>query len=161
MTSVSDGMIAFWKDRLDEDEAAAKAATPGPWLATGEDIVSDVFDPHWRGAVAANASGPDAALIALHDPARTLREVEAGRKLLADYEAATEEWVRQLGEHEPGAMPAVIQAADMTAVSVDAMAKVASVPAFHVASALERVIAQRAAVWVGHPDYRAEWAPGE
>jgi hypothetical protein len=73
---------AFANARLDEDEAAAIAATPGPWLATGEDILSRADDRHWAGACAANASGADGAHIARHDPARALREVEAGRRIL-------------------------------------------------------------------------------
>jgi hypothetical protein len=56
-------LTEFYAARLDEDEAAALA-----WLPFGN---------------------PDAATrehIARHDPARVLREVQAGRKILADYE---------------------------------------------------------------------------
>jgi len=78
---VSD-LVAFLTARLDEDEATANAATPAPWVETGEDILSASDDPHWTSACAANASGADARHIARWDPVRVLREVEAKRRIL-------------------------------------------------------------------------------
>lgn len=78
-----DDLIAFVTARLDEDEAAAKAATSGDWYATGEDILIRGRGPHWDGACVANASGADGEHVARHDPARALREVEAKRAILA------------------------------------------------------------------------------
>ena len=83
-------LITFFKARLDEIEAAAKAAqSPSPWKAatheadswivtdaTGEPLIFDEGTP----------SLEEAAHIARHDPARTLREVEVKRKLIAEYE---------------------------------------------------------------------------
>lgn len=97
---MSDDLVEFLRARLDEDERAAKAATPGPWRHDES--------KHWRKpgtswfeeAVFAGPSGEeatcvagtgetddrqsmrDAAHIALNDPARVLREVEAKRRLL-------------------------------------------------------------------------------
>lgn len=100
-------LVDFLRARLDEDEAAAKAATPGPWwhnpgkqwldpeafekydLAKGEEFVG-YGGPHpFTGAVC--ATGPashaqsmaDATHIArFADPARVLAEVEAKRALI-------------------------------------------------------------------------------
>ena len=102
-------LVDFLRARLDEDEAAAKAATPGPWwynpgkqwldpeafekydLAKGEEFVG-YGGPHpFTGAVC--ATGPashsqsmaDAAHIARSaNPARVLAEVEAKRRILDD-----------------------------------------------------------------------------
>jgi len=86
-----DDLTAFWRARLDEDEAAANEAMRLPgchWDASdggqgrerdgilwGEDRASVIawFDDHLAGARHA----------ARHDPARVLREVEAGRAVLA------------------------------------------------------------------------------
>jgi hypothetical protein len=76
---MADGVVAFLKARLDEDEKAAKAAqAPSPWRAavhesdtwivtdaTGEPLIYDEGTP----------SLEEAAHIARHDPARVLREV--------------------------------------------------------------------------------------
>lgn len=100
-------LVDFLRARLDEDEAVARAATPGPWwynpgkqwldpeafekydLAKGEEFVG-YGGPHpFTGAVC--ATGPashsqsmaDAAHIArAADPARVLAEVDAKRRLL-------------------------------------------------------------------------------
>jgi Family of unknown function (DUF6221) len=60
-------LVAFCNARLDEDEAAARAAASGPWMPR---------------------RGPNAARvehIARHDPARVLREVAANRAILEYY----------------------------------------------------------------------------
>ncbi|HEX7993700.1 MAG TPA: DUF6221 family protein [Streptosporangiaceae bacterium] len=97
-------IVAFLRARLDEIEAAARAATPGPWRHNP--------DKHWRKpgtswfeeAVFAGPPGPDAICvagtgesddeqsmrdaehIARHDPARVLREVEAKRRIMCEHE---------------------------------------------------------------------------
>jgi len=59
-------LVAFLNARLDEDEAAARAAASGPWMSdTGVDAV--------------------AKHIARHDPARVLREVAAKRAIVEFY----------------------------------------------------------------------------
>ena len=97
--------------RLDEAETKARAAAQGPWR-----VKTNASDPYWNGrnwefgeSVSARhhvcthwrLSGPDLHIstsarhqvadmehIALHDPSRVLREVEAGRKLLARWHEA-------------------------------------------------------------------------
>lgn len=103
------GLVYFLQARLDEDEMAAKAATPGPWwynpgkqwlgpeafekydLRQGEEFVGYGGPSPFVGAVAATgpADNPqsmaDAAHIARHDPARVLRAVEARRRTVDEY----------------------------------------------------------------------------
>lgn len=74
------GPVAFAEARLAEDEAAAKAAGGGEWeyrdtwVWSGHSEIADVY----------NIPDIDEAgiHISLHDPARALREVEAGRRIL-------------------------------------------------------------------------------
>ena len=75
-----DDLTAFLNARLDEDEAAAKAA-------------ADETAAGWFTGTVPLAS---AAFIARHDPARVLREVEAKRAILARYAEPLEG--RGLGE---------------------------------------------------------------
>jgi hypothetical protein len=46
----------------------AEAATPGPWEATGTDVLSRSADRHWAGACAANAADGDGQHIASWHP---------------------------------------------------------------------------------------------
>lgn len=57
-------LIAFLNARLDEDEAAARAAAEHPWTRFGAQTAAQVDH------------------IARHDPARVLREVEARRAII-------------------------------------------------------------------------------
>lgn len=86
-------LIDFLRARLDEDEQTARAATPGPWSTMGQRVL-DPSPPSGRlgvgmavGHAAASADYNETAThIACHDPARVLREVEAKRLILAEYE---------------------------------------------------------------------------
>src|SRR6516162_9337625 len=86
--AVTDDLAAFLRARLDEDEAAANATTPGPWMAGAErahlvdnvvygqsewpDHIQQVCNVNYAQHKAGNATH-----IARHDPARALREVAA------------------------------------------------------------------------------------
>jgi hypothetical protein len=71
---------------LDEEQARAEAARPGPWGVS----VEEVHDLHWGDFEAAVLTGPDvyalkardAEHIAAQDPARTLARVAADRRVL-------------------------------------------------------------------------------
>jgi Family of unknown function (DUF6221) len=140
MTEISD-LIAFVTARLDEDEATAKAAgEPGGQFSRP----GAGFAPDWKdegGAVSSSAgevvfdegnpTEAQSAHIARHDPARALREVEAGRKLLTRYAEAREFFERPVNAGYP--------AGEVTG--------------------LRMAIRCRAAIWDGHPDYRPEWKP--
>jgi hypothetical protein len=129
-----DDLIAFLAARLDENEALAKAAqAPSPWKAadhesdhwivtdaTGEPLIYDEGTP----------SLEEAAHIARHDPARSLRDVEADRKLIVAYRQTL-------------SVPPTNEQVDQTAWRL----------------ALEFALQLRAAVYSDHPDYRPEWAP--
>ncbi len=99
--------VEFLNARLDEDEAAAKAATPGGWQArlseygpNGEwEIVTDAHEPSEPGRYVVYTgyegggvtSEQNAVHIARHDPARVLREVAAKRSLLTQHRPASAE----------------------------------------------------------------------
>jgi len=91
-----DALTAFLSARLDEDEAAAKAAASvaGPdwhhdhfWPEDGSSATTMIFSA--AGSPLADTLHRDdeemAPFITRHDPARVLREIEAGRRILARY----------------------------------------------------------------------------
>ena len=83
-------MAGFYAARLAEVEATAKAALAGPWHID-RDPLQGLRIMDGRGLVVTWTPGfyergdSDATHIALNDPARVLREVEAGRAILAMY----------------------------------------------------------------------------
>ena len=77
-----DDLAAFLRARLDEDEAAARAAADGPWTSSGPYV-----DAPGAGIIMQARHTEDAAHAARHDPARVLREVEAKRAILAQWQA--------------------------------------------------------------------------
>jgi hypothetical protein len=103
LSSSADDLVAFYAARLDETEVVAKAASRlGPsWYVDGEsgEVAARQPEPPANRMeivyITCDAEGltpsveeAEAQHIALHDPARTLRRVAAGRKLLAEYEEA-------------------------------------------------------------------------
>jgi hypothetical protein len=77
-----DDLTAFLNARLDEVEAAAKAASGTDW---GQALT---FVTDEGGARVAEAASVRTAIhIARHDPARVLREVTAGRRLIAEFKS--------------------------------------------------------------------------
>jgi hypothetical protein len=107
-------LLAFVEVRLEDDERAAEAATPGPWwynpgkqwlgpeaferyeLTKGEEFVGHGGPHPFTGAVAATgpANNPqsmaDAAFIARHHPNRALAEVNTKRAIVKLYRLAME-----------------------------------------------------------------------
>lgn len=114
--------LAFAAARLDEDEAAAKAVKNRNWamaVIPGPELAADVREHIIR-----------------HDPARVLREVEAGRRILA--------------RHSPAggmAGPCCTWCSDDT----DSVSLNVPWPCPDVLDLLSR--------WAGHPDFRPEWKP--
>ena len=87
-------LVRFLRDRYDEDERAAKAATQGPWWADssihteaiyGSGNTTVVAGARWGDEGSVFESDEDAAHIARHDPARVLRDIEAKRELLDEH----------------------------------------------------------------------------
>lgn len=138
-----DEILDFIEARLEEDEAIARVATPGPWRHSP--------DKHWRkpgtswfeeavftGAIGSEAvciagtgetdepqSMSDAAHIARHDPARVLREVAALRKIM-----------------------------DVLSLRVDIDGQGTVGYTYGGIKAIKAV----ASIWSDHDDYREEWA---
>lgn len=79
-------LIAFLRARLDDDAAAALDAKPGPWHADG----GSVYATHPTDEVVDYSESADH--IARHDPARTLRKVEATREVVKVYERACDHY---------------------------------------------------------------------
>jgi hypothetical protein len=134
---VSDELVAFLKARLDEDEKAAGAATPGPWAALDGGVMS-MDDETWP--VASTETGQERAdrvHIARWDPARVLADVQAKRVVM--------DWcVKAIAAQREGSTSERTQTWDTA--TVDAL-----------------YIATQALVlpYASHPDYRAEWSPNE
>ena len=82
-----DDLIAWLRAQLDEDERVAQEQPPFPWRAVGDEVwASDNYPVADAFALSSNQTRHVAAFIALHDPARVLREVESKRLLLNQFE---------------------------------------------------------------------------
>ena len=128
-------LIAFLTARLDEDEAAAKAAWGVEW--------------DWRYVAQPFGERPSIAHtvhIARHDPARILREVEAKRAIVGIY-AGTLALVEHPLVIKEGQFAGKINARDY----LDAKRELA---------VLKPAVEALAAVYRDHPDYRQEWGNG-
>lgn len=112
-------LVEFLRARLDEDEQAAQRACeyasaewhldaefgetvlwwpPEPDVAENErrhgiPVTADV----WRGQTIESSGARIAPHIARHDPARVLREVEAKRRIISEYERYAAERRRAMG----------------------------------------------------------------
>jgi hypothetical protein len=138
---MSNDLVQFLRDRLDEDEQTARATEwcPATMTFNGWDthrINADESEVRSHGATITRGTSPEFAdHITRHDPERTLREVEAGRRVISDYEDAT----RTLAVAGPSGTPYDL----MTGAT----------------NTLKRVLRLLAAVYADHPDYCAEWRP--
>ncbi len=106
-------LAGFLTARLDEDEAAAKAAF-GPGIALNWPALPAAVD----------------VFVDRYGPLRAVREVEAKRKIVAEYVAA------QAWSYPPGDGDEAVQ------------------------EALNSVVRHLAAVWSDHPDYDPAWNDG-
>lgn len=79
------GLVEFLRARLDEDEALAREAPPGPWHIGNAVDPTQPCSVHTFPGVRLVADGLNwlvAEHIAHHNPARVLAEVEAKRQML-------------------------------------------------------------------------------
>lgn len=96
-------LVAWLRAQLDDDQAEAEAATPGPWIDAsgnaGDVIVEQLSDAegHLVAEIETCVDHPDvdraadAAHIARHDPAAVLADVAAKRAILDLHDAVPEE----------------------------------------------------------------------
>ncbi|MGI5135860.1 DUF6221 family protein [Streptomyces sp. CA-106110] len=88
---VMDDLIQWMRVQLDEDERFARAATEGPWFLRDESIIGAdgtevVAGGRLGGEASVFESTADALHIVVHDPVRVLREVDAKRRLLYEFD---------------------------------------------------------------------------
>lgn len=166
-------VVEFLKARLDEDEAAAKAAgwehpcppcRSGQWQCVGvrhlrydngagEDVrvIDTTGGPAmWHEQISVRAdNGGVADHIARHDPARVLREVAAKRKVLDEHQCTTER--RDTPRFDPSS-------GERYPDEHDVICNVCGWATDRAGSAC-LTIRFLAAVYSDHPDYDPEWAP--
>lgn len=138
----TDGLVEFLRARLDEDEADAKRAVPGPWAMVGEPRDTTVFSMP-AGISVAHGWLRDLAHIARHDPARVLAEVAAKRRILDELDAMPH--ALDDGHHE---CPMVEPTAWKDPRCTCGQAELA-----------DRVLRLLALPYAGRPGYREEWQP--
>lgn len=146
-----DDLTEFLRERLAEDEAAARAAAyyddgakhdvpgpPGTWVLLpdrdyfGSASVGGVVGPRIGYANHTILGGH----IARHNPARVLAEVEAKRRMLRHYESAAV----SLRNTAPGS--------DLHHLMTGAV------------NTVRAILLDHAAVYSDHPGFRSEWASG-
>lgn len=126
-----DDLVQFLRDRYDDDEQEASAASPGPWhvdaeadevLAVDDIVVAEGF------ALSGRQLRATTRHIARHDPARVLREVDAKRRAVDHYE--------DVRRHAPGHMAYILAE-----------------------GAVGKQIKLMALPYADHPDYQDDWRP--
>lgn len=142
-----DDLIVFLNARLDEDEAAAKAAASvaGPDWQFGRDFPTSYLRSSAGSILADTLHSGDGEIgphLARHDPARVLREVEAKRAILELHQGDASEYGGS--GYRAGEMACRMCGAD------DGW--------WGVAWPCPTILAL-AAVYSDHPDYRQEWKP--
>jgi hypothetical protein len=131
-------LVEFWLARLDEDARAAQAAQPGPWNPDG----GSVYASHPTDQVVTYTES--AGHIARHDPARVLVEVDAKRRIVAEYQASVSEWRALTSgdcEWKRGESGPELQRLTGRLLG------------------LELAVRHHAAVHAEHPDYDEAWRP--
>ena len=142
-----DGLITFWRARLDETETAANAA---------REVRAEWYEVAQQAIACTDTIVIDAAYlhIAGHDPDRAVREVDADRKLLREYERLLE-WQSSCESHRR-AMP---HRTPFNAPGWPSEYELQREEHFlaGVMPLMKKLIKERAAVYSGHPDYRMGW----
>lgn len=134
------GLVAFLRERLDEDAAIAQASAGAQWAAVGPSMVA--VDAAWIGEskharnrlgyVAAFEHEQDQSHAVRHDPARVLAEVDAKRRILDEHQTTimSQYWCATC--HVPGDVPGSNWCMTLRLLAVP---------------------------YAQHPSYRKEWTP--
>ncbi|SFE55019.1 hypothetical protein SAMN04487819_11683 [Actinopolyspora alba] len=159
-----DHLLTFVRDRLDEDDRAARNATRGPWHHEPDGpwehqlTADDAELP-----VAYDMGNDNAAHIIRHNPARVLRQIEAMQQTVDEYErlrrdrarneAASAELAAEIDHQEqtgewagPGLPDVRLRGIRRESDYLSAMEP-----------ALRRILYSVASIWSDHPDYQAKW----
>lgn len=136
MTAEPPDIGGFIGARLDDEEADALAATPGPWHAEVIDGTGNIYGPDGNGVAYDREDGcaraDDADHIARQNPAATLARVAALRAILDSHEMRT----------TPNSGISYCSDCCDGVIFPGPCATIRHV----------------AAIWRDHPDYRTEWA---
>jgi hypothetical protein len=136
MSELTDFLLA----RITEDEARARAATPGPWIASGQDDYWEVLNLRgssmddvvvsagWPSDPAGGACEKDADHIARWNPARVLAECDTKRRIVTNIGVVV---LEPFGLQWPEGYR----------------------------EALEHTLRLLALPYADHSEYRSEWAP--
>jgi hypothetical protein len=134
-----DDLVAFVRDRLDEDEAMARSVKPlGHTAALGGIRIEHAFAvtrlvaSGEDGSYRSEADRAAAAHFRRHDPARVLREVAAKRRLLARHALVSGGRPSQFSSFQRGQDHGYVEAC-------------------------EDMLRDMAATWSDHPAFRTEW----
>lgn len=132
----TDALVAWLRTQLDEDERVASAVLEagGPWYSV------HVLELKW------GLGRVDAEHIARWDPTRVLREVEAKRRLLDEYD-------RVRAEVEAGYLP------EWERGKGEELELLYERRRKGFLQGLEFAILTRAAVYSDRPGYQSDWAP--
>jgi hypothetical protein len=156
-------IIEFLSARLDEDEAVARAASPGPWhtnaeahevLAVDDITVAEGF------ALSGPQTRATTEHIARHDPARVLAEVEAKRKIIAFHDqwpvlVQTEPKIEFSGSDTLGAT--IDQYAVRMSQQIDWQTTQQYRARFGTEPPTAPMLRALVQVYSGHPDFEEEW----
>lgn len=126
----STDLVQFLRARLAEDEQTARAAHAPNWSTDGRTGLHYGVEDGWMTDALTTA---DADHIARHDPARVLRDINAKRDIVAQYEEAAS-----------------------GAASDDWLIRDTWRPALRILDPVLRALAQP---YVDHPDYHDGWRP--
>jgi hypothetical protein len=145
---MTDALVRFLRDRLDDDVRAAQAAgVRAPAWPVGGTLFLDGVEHNVVGNEEAFCHPHNVDHIARHDPARVLREIEAKRQIVDGYALTM-----QLRDEAATRIKAAGDTPD--ADDLDTWDRAQSEAAI-----LRDPVALLARPFSDHPDYREEWRP--
>lgn len=144
-----DELVKWLGQQLDEDERIARAASPGPWHVNAESdevLAVDGITVAEGFALSGRQLRATTEHIAVHDPARVLREVDAKRRVLTRHCAAPVPPGNEWAEEYPYCAAHAYKGPDGTAVYPVELEKCPE-------------LRDLAAPYADRPGYRKGWAP--